>query len=176
MNGKSISVESVVQSILIIRGHKVLLDADLAELYGVPTKVLNQAVRRNSDRFPEDFMFQLTREEANNIRSIRSQFVTFQEFQVLTYQPYAFTEQGVAMLSSVLRSKRAVQVNIEIMRAFVRLRSLVAQSKDLAHKLAELESRIGTHDKAIRSLFDAIRQLMTPPKKEKHPVGFVTEK
>lgn len=152
-----------------------MLDADLADLYGVETRMLLQAVKRNSRRFPLDFMFRLKNHELENLRS---QFVISSLAQGAyggrRYLPYAFTEQGVAMLSGVLRSKRAVQVNIEIMRAFVRLRSLVAQHKDLAHKLAELESRIGTHDKAIRSLFDAIRQLMTPPEKEKHPVGFVT--
>lgn len=175
MKENLVAVDYVEQKIFLIRGHKVMLDEDLAELYGVETKNLIKAVKRNADRFPKDFAFPLKKHDVVRLR-----------FQIGTskkrtegrggrrYLPYAFTEQGVAMLSSVLRSKRAVEVNIEIMRAFVRLRSLVAQSKDLAHKLADLESHIGTHDKAIRSLFDAIRQLMTPPKKEKKPVGFVS--
>jgi len=174
MKESLIRTDDIEEQILLVRGQKVILDVDLAGLYGVSVKALNQAVKRNRERFPGDFMFRLSRDEIDSIKARRSQFVTFYSFQYLTHHPYAFTEQGVAMLSSVLRSKRAVQVNIEIMRAFVRMRSLVAQSKDLSHKLAELESRIGTHDKAIRSLFDAIRQLMKPPKKEKKPVGFVS--
>lgn len=160
----------IEQRIFLIRGYKVMLDKDLAPLYGVLTGRLNEAVNRNRERFPMDFMFRLTNQE---VKSLISQNA-ISSWGGRRKLPYAFTEQGVAMLSSVLRSKRAVQVNIEIMRAFVRLRSLVAQNKDLAHKRAELESRIGTHDKAIRSLFDAIRQLMAPPEKEKSPVGFVS--
>lgn len=151
-----VPTERIERAILVIRGHKVMLDADLAQLYGVPTKVFNQAVKRNRDRFPSDFMFQLTDEEFD---FLRSQFVTLEtgRGRHRKYLPYAFTEQGVAMLSSVLRSKRAVHVNIEIMRAFVRLREIVATHKDLSRKLEALEKK---YDAQFRIVFDAIRQLM----------------
>lgn len=132
-----------------------MLDSDLAELYGVPTKALNQAVRRNRERFPEDFMFELTWEETQECS--RSQSVTLNRGQNPKYRPYAFTEQGVAMLSGVLRSKRAVLANIAIMRAFVRLRGILAEHKELARKLDALESR---YDAQFREVFDAIRELM----------------
>ncbi len=154
----------------MIRRHKVMLDRDLAALYGVETKNLNKAVRRNIDRFPLDFMFQLTKEAAE---SLRFQFGTLKRGQHFKYLPYAFTEQGVAMLSSVLRSKQAVQVNVAIMRAFIRLRETLALHKELARKLADLEQKIEGHDVAIRSLFEAIRQLMAPPVPEVKPqIGF----
>lgn len=136
-----------------------MLDRDLAALYGVETGNLNKAVRRNLDRFPADFMFQLTSEEAE---SLRFHFGSLKRGQHFKYLPYAFTEQGVAMLSSVLRSHRAVQVNIAIMRAFVRLRETLSLHKELARKLAELELKIEHHDAGIRVLFDAIRKLMAP--------------
>jgi hypothetical protein len=144
---------------LLIRGHKVMLDDDLAELYDVRTKVLNQAVKRNRNRFPSDFMFQLTDEEYH---SLRSQIVTLNSGRGRhrKYLPYTFTEQGVAMLSSVLRNARAVQVNIEIMRAFVRLREVLATHKDLAVKLEAMEKK---YDARFKVVFDAIRQLMIPP-------------
>ncbi len=147
----------------MIRGHKVILDRDLAELYGVPTKVLNQAVRRNSKRFPEDFMFQLSRLELDQWRS---QFVTSNspERMGVRRRPHAFTEQGVAMLSSVLHSDRAISVNIAIMRAFVKLREIMATHKDLARKLADMERK---YDAQFRTVFEAIRQLMTPPPEPK---------
>ena len=132
-----VSMDHVAAKILFIRGQKVMLDQDLAELYGVATKVLIQAVRRNADRFPEDFMFQLTKQEFNDLRS---QFVT-SSWGGRRYPPYAFTEQGVAMLSSVLRSERAIGVNIEIMRAFLRLRQMLASNAELARKLAALEKK-----------------------------------
>ena len=159
----------IEQSIVLIRGHKAMLDSDLAELYGVETKVLNQAVQRNRNRFPSDFMFRLTEQEFS---SLRSQIVTLEtgRGRHRKYLPYAFTEQGVAMLSSVLRSKRAVQVNIEIMRAFVRLREILATHKDLARKLEALEKR---YDSQFRVVFDAIRQLMTPPEPKKRRIGFL---
>lgn len=162
--------EQIEQAVLLIRGQRVMLDRDLAALYGVETKALNRAVRRNLDRFPADFMFQLTANETANLR-----------YQIGTsssghggrrFLPYAFTQEGVAMLSSVLRSPRAVQVNIAIMRVFVRLRETLALRKDLAHKLAQLERRIEGHDASIRTLFDAIRQLMTPPEKPRREIGF----
>ena len=149
--------EVVERRIVLIRGHKVLLDIHLAELYEVPTKVLNQAVKRNLDRFPEDFMFRLNAEETD---SLRSQFVTSIGRGGRRYLPYAFTEQGVAMLSSVLKSPRAVQVNIAIMRAFVRLRQLLATHRDLAEKLAEMEK---IYDKQFKIVFEIIHQLMEPP-------------
>jgi hypothetical protein len=148
-----------------------MLDADHAELYGVTTKALNQAVRRNRNRFPQDFMIRLTKAEVEDLN--RSQFVTgSQKHRDPRFPPYAFTEQGVAMLSSVLRSRRAVEVNIEIMRAFVRLRTLVAANKELTTKLTELERRVGTHDEDIQAIFNAIRQLMTPPAASMKQIGF----
>jgi hypothetical protein len=142
-----IPVERIEQSIILIRGHKVMLDRDLAYLYGVPTKVLNQAVKRHQDRFPEDFMFQLTMEEARvwwievKGSSLRSQTVTLKRGQHIKYRPYAFTEHGILMPSSVLNSERAVQVNIEIMRAFVRLRRMLASHAELARKLDAIEGK-----------------------------------
>jgi len=169
MNEKpsNISIERIEQSIFLIRGQKVMLDADLAQLYGLETKNLNKAVKRHLDRFPEDFMFQLTTEESENLR-----------FQIGTskrqrggrrYLPYAFTEQGVAMLSGVLNSPTAVKVNIEIMRAFVRLRGLLAAHTELAKKLSEMEKK---YDDQFKVVFDAIRALMTPPEKPRKKIGF----
>jgi len=152
----SVPAELIEKAILLIRGQKVMLDRDLAKLYGVTTGNLNKAVNRNLDRFPDDFMFQLTPDEYN---SLRFQFGILKKGQHSKYLPYAFTEQGVAMLSSVLRSKRAVQVNIEIMRAFVRLREMLASNVALARKLAALEKK---YDEQFKVVFDAIRALMTP--------------
>jgi hypothetical protein len=168
-----IPVERIEKSIFLIRGLKVILDRDLAELYGVRTKALKQAVRRNAKRFPHDFMFELTKEEFENWRS---QFVTPNRDKMgLRYRPMAFTEQGVAMLSSVLNSERAIEVNIAIMRVFVRLREMMATHKELAFKLIELEERLEGHDEQIQNIFEAIRQLMTPPeppRKRIYPVKF----
>ncbi|HXZ47860.1 MAG TPA: ORF6N domain-containing protein [Usitatibacter sp.] len=164
----------IEERIVFVRGEKVLVDRDLAELYGVETRDLNQAVKRNLDRFPEDFMFQLNPEETDNLR-----------FQIGTsssagearsrhggrrYLPYVFTEQGVAMLSGVLNSKRAVMVNIEIMRAFVRLRRLLSANAELARKLDALERK---YDAQFKAVFDAIRELMAPPDKPKRSIGFI---
>lgn len=150
-----------------------MLDADLAELYGVETRVLIQAVKRNSSRFPGDFMFQLSVEEA---KSLRSQSVISNKGRGgRRYLPFVFTEQGVAMLSSVLNSERAVEINIQIMRAFVRLREMIASNKDLARKLDALERKSESHDVHIRSLFEAIRQLMTPSEPKKRKIGFLVE-
>jgi hypothetical protein len=168
-----IPVEIIERKILLIRGHKVMIDRDLAGLYGVETRVLNQAVRRNLDRFPDDFMFRLTKEESD---SLRSQFVTLKNGRGRhsKYLPYVFTEQGVAMLSSVLNSDRAVHVNIEIMRAFVKLREMLASHKELARKLHALEKK---YDSQFRVVFDAIRELMKPPSKgSKKEIGFKREK
>jgi hypothetical protein len=157
------------RTILIIRGHKVMLDVDLAAMYGVETKALVRAIKRNEERFPSDFMFQLSREEFDGLRY---QLGTSKTRGGRRYLPYAFTEQGVAMLSSALRSPRAVQVNIEIMRAFVRLRELIATSKDLAHRLDELEKK---YDSQFKIVFDAIRQLMVPAVKGRRSIGFRVE-
>ena len=166
MNEKVITVEQIESIILFIRGQKVVLARDLAELYGVTTGNLNKAVRRNIDRFPNDFMFQLTAEE---YKALRFHFGILEKGQHSKYLPYAFTEQGVAMLSSVLRSKRAVQVNIEIMRAFVRLRRMLSVHKDLEHKLTTLEQK---YDEQLKVVFDAIRALMAPPEKPRKKIGF----
>lgn len=159
-----IPVEVVERKIYLLRGQKVMLDRELAELYGVETRVLNQAVRRNIKRFPSDFMFSLTREEIMNL----SQTVTSSRIK---HAPnvFVFTEQGVAMLSSVLKSERAIQVNITIMRAFVKFREMIASHKDLAKRLNELEEK---YDAQFKIVFDAIRGLMTPPVRPRRKIGF----
>ena len=158
--GELVLQEAVESKILLIRGYKVMLDTDLARLYGVTTKRLNEQVKRNIRRFPPDFMFQLSIEEAT---SSRSQFATLKQGQNIKYLPYVFTEHGVAMLSSVLNSERAIQVNIAIMRAFSKLRQIFATHKELAGKLNELEKKLNKHDEDILVIFEAIRQLMEPP-------------
>jgi ORF6N domain len=169
-------IESIQDNIILLRSQKVLLGTDLAGLYGVETKVLMQAVKRNIRRFPSDFMFQLNAEETGlvheHILRSRSQFVTLKRGFNIKYHPYAFTEQGVAMLSSVLKSERAIEVNIAIMRAFVRLRELLLTHKELAGKLKELEKKVEQHDEKIGMVFEAIRQLMEPPVKPKREIGF----
>ena len=165
-----IPIERITQAILLIRGQKVILDRDLAQLYGVGTRVLNQAVKRNRARFPEDFMFQLGWDEVENPRS---QTVILKSGKNIKYLPFAFTEQGVAMLSSVLHSERAVRVNIEIMRAFVQLRQMLSSHADLARKLAALEKK---YDAQFKAVFDAIRELMTPAEPPgKRRIGFTDE-
>ena len=158
----------IERSIHLIRGQKVLLDEDLAILYGVPVKRLNEQVRRNPERFPADFMFQLDTQEAG---ILRSQFATLRSAHGAhrKYAPLAFTEQGVAMLSSVLRSPRAVQVNVEVMRAFVRLRRMLESNSELSRKLDALERK---YDGQFRAVFDAIRELMTPARKPGKRIGF----
>ena len=170
MKTPTVPAERIERAILVLRGHKVMLDKDLAALYGVPTKALLQAVKRNSERFPSDFMLHLEKQE---VASLRSQFVTSNKpgRGGRRYAPYAFTEQGVAMLSTVLNSPRAIAVNIEIMRAFVRLRLILASNKELARRLDELEANTGAR---FRQVFEAIRQLMAPPEPMKRPIGFVT--
>jgi hypothetical protein len=182
--------EGIASAILLVRGQRVMLDADLASLYGVSTKTLNQAVKRNLGRFPDDFMFQLSWEEAGDLRPQaagsgtpserrpRSQSVTLRRGTNIKYRPRVFTEQGVAMLSSVLRSPRAIAVNIEIMRAFVRLREVLATNKELAKRFAALEARIdkrlADQDQVIVEILQAIRQLMNPPANApKRKIGFV---
>jgi hypothetical protein len=165
-----IPVEIIERKIYLICGHKVMLDSDLAELYEVPTRRLNEQVKRNISRFPSDFMFQLTHDETKNLRS---QIATSSfEHGGRRYLPYVFTEQGVAMLSSVLNSERAIHVNVEIMRAFVRLRQMLASNAELARKLDALENK---YDAQFKVVFDAIRQLMTPPEPKKRKIGFRRE-
>ena len=166
MSTELVPTVDIERSIRLIRGQKVLLDEDLARLYGVAVKQLNQQVRRNLDRFPEDFMFRLDADERANLRS---QFVTSSSWGGRRYEPMAFTEQGVAMLSSVLRSPRAVQVNVEIMRAFVRLRRMLESNAELSRKLDALERK---YDGQFRAVFDAIRELMTPARKPGKRIGF----
>ena len=164
----AIPVERITRAILLIRGQKVILDADLAELYDVETKALNRAVKRNIERFPRDFVFELTKVEAERLRC---QSGTSKRGG-RRYRPYAFTEQGVAMLSSVLHSQRAIRVNIEIMRAFVQLRQLLSSHADLARKLEALEKK---YDAQFKVVFDAIRELMAPPAPPKRRIGFVSD-
>lgn len=190
MSNNIAPIEGIENKIYIIRGKRVMLDRDLAELYGVKTGRLNEQVRRNIDRFPKDFMFQLTQEEASRSQSVtlnlrsqfvtsnqeehsRSQYATLKRGQNIKYLPYVFTEQGVAMLSSVLKSKRAIQVNIQIMRIFVKIKEMLSVHKELSHKLERLEQKVGGHDVEIRQIFDAIKQLMEPPQKTTKKIGFV---
>jgi hypothetical protein len=164
-----VPVERIRAAILRLRGQSIMLDADLAQLYGVETKTLVRAVKRNLERFPADFMFQLTVEE---FAALRYQSGTSSSRGGRRYRPFAFTEQGVAMLSSVLRSRRAVLVNVEIMRAFVGLRQLLDSHAELARKLAALERR---YDAQFKVVFDAIRELMAPPAKQAKRIGFQNE-
>ncbi len=163
-----VPTERIESLIFLLRGHKVMLDADRAELYGVETKALNRAFMRNRERFPEDFVFQLTE---NEFEDLRRQIGT-SRWGGRRYLPYAFTEQGVAMLSGVLHSKRAIQVNVEIMRTFVRLRQLLASNAQLARKLEALEKK---YDAQFKVVFDAIRQLMSPPEPKKRKIGFLVK-
>lgn len=167
---KEAALQNLIEhKILIIRGQKVMLDKDLADFYGVATRNLNKAVSRNLGRFPDDFMFQLTTEEFNHLKF---HFGT-SRWGGTRKRPRVFTEQGVAMLSSVLKARRAVQVNIVIMRTFVRLRGLISVNRELAKKLDELEKRSHKHEAEIREIFEIIRQLMMPSKKPVRQIGFV---
>ncbi|MFA4858839.1 MAG: ORF6N domain-containing protein [Candidatus Margulisiibacteriota bacterium] len=163
--------ERIENKIYLIRGQKVMLDRDLSELYGVQTGRLNEQVKRNWERFPEDFMFRLTEQETENLIS---------QFAISSWGgrrklPYAFTEQGVAMLSSVLRSKRAIFVNIAIMRAFVKIKRILATHVEVSRKLKEIEGRIDKHDTEIRGIFEAIRQMIMPPDSPKRKIGFLRD-
>jgi hypothetical protein len=158
----------IAESIHLLRGQKVILGQDLASLYGVTVGALTQAVKRNPKRFPEDFVFQLNAEEFGNLKSQ----IVISSWGGRRAFPYAFTEQGVAMLSSVLKSDRAVKVNIAIMRAFVRLREALETNRELALKFAQLEKRVGKHDHEIAAIINAIRQLMAPPQKPSREIGF----
>ena len=167
--GLPVPIEQIQQSILLIRGKKVMLDTDLARLYGVPTKRLNEQVKRNRDRFPQDFMFQLSAEEKTEVVAKCDHLASL---KFSPTHPYAFTEHGAIMLAAVLNTPRAIEVSVFVVRAFVKLREILTTHKALAHKLAELESKIETHDEAIRSLVSAIRQLMAPPAVGQKKIGF----
>lgn len=177
----SVSVQLIERRIYLIRGQKVMIDFDLAELYGVPTKRLNQAVSRNKKRFPEDFMFRLTKEEAESLRlqfatsneNLRSQIVTSSSgYGGRRYLPYAFTEQGVAMLSTVLNSEQAIEVNIAIMRAFVRLRQMLETNEELNRQFAAVIKKLSTHDKYFRVVFDELKKLTEKPRSSGRQIGF----
>ncbi len=162
----------IEQRIFLLRGQRVMFDRDLAELYGVETKYLNRQVKRNRERFPREFMFRLTNKERNELVTNWHRFASLKHSSVL---PYAFTEHGVAMLSSVLHGKRAILINILIIKVFVKLRDILANHKELALRIKELEMRIEKHDDAISAIFEAIRQLMLPPEKPKRRIGFDVE-
>ncbi len=167
-----VSVERIQRAILLIRGQKVMLDADLARLYGVTTKRLNEQVKRNRDRFPEDFMFRLTAPEKAEVVANCDHL---QRLKFSPALPHAFTEHGAIMLASVLNSRRAIEVSVYVVRAFVRLRQMLASHRELAEKLAELEQKVQSHDEHIRSLFEAIRQLMAPPEPKRRRIGFLAK-
>lgn len=171
MNGQMVvvPVERIERAIFSIRGEKVMLDSDLAELYGVETRALNQAVKRNASRFPKDFMFQLTAEEAETIRLSRSQIVILKRGGNIKYLPFAFTEHGALMLANVLNSERAAQTSVQVVRAFVRLRQMLASNAELARKLDAMERK---YDAQFKVVFDAIRQLMSPPEPKRREIGF----
>lgn len=161
--------ERIIKRIFWLRGKKVMLDSDLAELYAVETRALNQAVKRNRERFPKDFMFQLTFEEARLFMGSRSQIVTLKRGANIKYAPFAFTEQGVAMLSSVLKSKRAIQINIHIMRVFTELREMLLTHKDLREKIEKMEQK---YDKRFKAVFDVLRQLLKEESEPMKKIGF----
>ena len=165
----SMPLAEIERRIYFIRGQKVMLDKDLAAIYGVKTKALNQAVKRNADRFPKDFMFQLSWDETG---SLRSQIVTLKRGRHIKFRPYVFTEHGAIMAATVLNSPVAVAMSVQVVRAFVRLREMVAAHKELAGKLDELERKYQTHDKQIITIIQVIRQLMAPPEGGKGKIGF----
>jgi hypothetical protein len=169
-----VPIEDIARTILVLRGHRVLLDAELAVLYGVTTKRFNEQVRRNRERFPADFMFQLTAEEH---AGLRSQIATLKpgRGQHRKYLPYAFTEHGAIMAATILNSPRAVEMSVYVVRAFVKLRELLASNKSLAQKLEELERRLKNHDQAIASILSAIHQLMHPTASKRRPIGFTAD-
>jgi len=167
-----VPVERIQQSIYLIRGRRAILDTDLASMFDVPTKVLNQAVKRNIERFPEDFMFQLTKAEKEEVVTNCDRL---KQLKYSTSLPHAFTEHGAIMAANVLNSQKAIAASVYIVRAFVQLRELLSTHKELAHKLAELENRLDKHDKAIVAIVTAIKELMQPPVKPKGRIGFNTK-
>jgi ORF6N domain len=168
-----IPIEVVEQRILVLHGRRVMLDRDLAELYGVETRVLNQAVKRNSERFPEDFMFQLSMEEAQAVLPSRSQTVILNRGRNIKYRPHVFTEHGAVMLANVLQSAVAVRASIQVVRAFVHLRQMLATHEDLARKIEALERKVGKHDSDLEAILKVLRQLLEPPPAAKRRIGFV---
>ncbi len=174
-SGALVPVEHITQSILVLRGHRVILDRDLAAIYGVTTGRLNEAIKRNTRRFPEDFTFQLTAEESEHLRS----HFAISSWGGRRYRPYAFTEHGAIQAANVLNSARAIDMGVYVVRAFVKLRELLASNKDLARRLDELEARIQkkltTHDEAITAMLSAIRQLMNPPQPKRRGIGFTAD-
>ncbi len=167
-----VAIETIAPRILVLRGQKVMLDADLAELYGVPTKRFNEQVKRNMDRFPPDFMFQITLEEKTEVVA-NCDHLSRQKFS--PHLPYAFTEHGAIMAATILNSPKAVEMSVFVVRAFVQLREMLGTHKELAAKLDELEHKLKHHDQAIAGILEAIRQLMTPPAGRKRPIGFTTK-
>ena len=167
-DGAVVAYEAIEQRILVLRGQKVMLDGDLAQLYGVTTKRLNEQIKRNLMRFPEDFMFQLTAQEAS---FMRSQFATASKRNV-GHRPFAFTEHGAIMAASVLNSPQAIEASVHVVRAFVRMRQAIETHREWARKLEELETQVGTHDEEIQLIFKALKQLMAEPAKKKKAIGF----
>lgn len=174
-SGALVPVEHITQAILVLRGQRVILDRDLAAIYGVTTGRLNEAIKRNTRRFPEDFMFQLTAEESEHLRS----HFAISSWGGRRYRPYAFTEHGAIQAANVLNSARAIEMGVYVVRAFVKLRELLASNKDLARRLDDLEARIQkkltTHDEAITAMLSAIRQLMNPPQPKRRGIGFTAD-
>jgi hypothetical protein len=168
-------LEAIENRIFVLRTHRVMLDRDLAELYGVETRALNQAVKRNADRFPDDFMFKLTMDEATLILASRSQIVILNRGQNVKYAPNVFTEHGAVMLANVLKSPVAIRASIQVVRAFVRLRQMLATNEELARKIEAVERKVGKHDRELQSILRIIKQLLVPPPlAENRPIGFVS--
>jgi len=169
-----VALEAIAAKIFVLRGHRVMLDRDLAALYGVETRVLNQAVKRNRDRFPEDFMFELTLKEGKAVVALRSQNVILKRGAHLKYKPRVFTEHGVVMLANVLKSDLAVRASIRVVRAFVHLRQLLAANENLARKMEALERKVGKHDRELQDVLNLLRSLIEPsPPPPKRPIGFI---
>jgi len=168
-----IPLEVIEGKIFVLRGHRVMLDGDLADLFAVETKALNQAVKRNRDRFPEDFMFRLTPNETRAVRLSRSQIVTLKRGQNIKYSPYAFTEHGAVMLANVLKSPLAVRVSIQVVRAFVHLRQPLATNQQVARKIESLERKVDKHDVDLGEILTILRKLLEPPEPPRRPIGFV---
>lgn len=174
LNQELIPIEVVESKIIIVRGHRVMIDRDLAELYRVPVKRLNEQVKRNRDRFPDDFMFQLTLDEGTSILRSRSQIATLKRGRNIKYRPYVFTEHGTVMLANVLKSPVAVRASIQVVRAFVHLRQMLATNLDLARKIEALERKVGKHDTDLQAVLNVMRKLLhAPPTPKKRPIGFI---
>ena len=168
-----IPLEVIEGKIFVLRGHRVMLDRDLAGLYGVPLKRLNEQVKRNQDRFPDDFMFQLTLEEGKAVLALRSQFATLKRGEHLKYAPRVFTEHGAVMLANVLRSAVAVRASIQVVRAFVHLRQLLSTNEQIARQIEALEEKVGKHDTDLQAILAMLRKILEPPPSPRRPIGFV---